>query len=73
MIDFKAIETGIQQAFVDTQDTIFILSSDHKINAYCSKSLETKFQHDLSDINDQVSAISTYNDETGDYLVIAIT
>ena len=57
---------------MDSFDSIFVLTEDNKVSAYSASSLETKFQNDLSKIEGQVSALSTYKDESGDFLILAV-
>ena len=63
LIDFKSIEAGIKQTASDSSDSIFVLSKDSRVSAYSLSSLEAKFQNDLSTLEGQVSALSTYKDE----------
>ena len=74
LIDYKTVEEGIRSVSLDSIDTIFILTQQHTVQAFSSSSqLQRKFLSDIDAIKGKVTALSTYKDESRDYLILAIT
>ena len=51
LIDFKRIEAGVKHAEVDNAGTIFILTRENKVSAFCSSSLGPIYQSSLGQID----------------------